>query len=64
MGLLTCDAIMSTRIKAFAAVSGAFYPGTRIPCNPKGQYVPIMDFHGMADTTVSLLLTGGGGSLS
>ncbi|KAI5852793.1 putative ferulic acid esterase [Morchella snyderi] len=54
VGLLTCDSAMSLRITAFAAVSGAFYPGTRIPCNPTTErtHVPIIDFHGMNDTTI------------
>ncbi|KAF7180047.1 hypothetical protein CNMCM7691_009213 [Aspergillus felis] len=57
--LLACDATASTRIAAFAPVSGAFYqdvppadcnPGTvPIECNPGRDVIPIIEFHGSAD---------------
>ncbi|KAL2067596.1 hypothetical protein VTL71DRAFT_2021 [Oculimacula yallundae] len=59
-GTLACDAEMSSRIAAFAPVSGAFYiknntechPKTiEIPCN-KSRQVPIIEFHGGDDPTI------------
>lgn len=47
-GLLACR--MSDRIAAFAPVSGAFYPQGGA-CHPS-RSVPILDFHGGADTTI------------
>jgi polyhydroxybutyrate depolymerase len=47
-GLLACR--MSDRIAAFAPVSGAFYPQGGA-CHPS-RAVPILDFHGGADTTI------------
>lgn len=62
VGVLACDEDMSKRIAAFSPVSGAFYisdygdecvPETvSIPCNPGRGNIPILDFHGMADTTI------------
>ncbi|KAI4684269.1 hypothetical protein J4E81_009149 [Alternaria sp. BMP 2799] len=53
-GVLACDAKASSRIAAFAPVSGAFYLDADqqpLPCNPSRQ-VPIMEFHGLEDTTI------------
>ncbi|AKU16066.1 alpha/beta hydrolase family esterase [Luteipulveratus mongoliensis] len=47
-GILACE--LSDRITAIAPVSGAFYPTGR-PCNPSRR-VPVIDFHGTADTTI------------
>ena len=53
-GVLACDAEATKRIAAFAPVSGAFYldaDQNPPPCEPSGQ-VPIMEFHGVEDTTI------------
>ncbi|KAI4945884.1 hypothetical protein J4E91_007798 [Alternaria rosae] len=53
-GVLACDADASSRIAAFAPVSGAFYLDADqqpLPCNPSRQ-VPIMEFHGLEDATI------------
>lgn len=63
--ILACDAVLSTRIAAFAPVSGAYYidtlpcqPSTvTIPCSPGRENVPLLAFHGGNDTTVNF--TGG-----
>ncbi|ROV98912.1 hypothetical protein VSDG_03787 [Cytospora chrysosperma] len=62
VGVLACDEEMSTRIAAFSPVSGAFYvsdygdecvPETvSIPCSQGRDDIPILDFHGLADTTI------------
>ena len=58
---LACDSTLSTRIAAFAPVSGAFYviePGTcvpttvPIPCQPGRPKIPIIEFHGFNDGTI------------
>lgn len=60
-GLLACDPIASTRIAAFAPVSGAFYLNRTTkelpPCNPGRLPVPLMEFHGLKDGTANY--TGG-----
>ncbi|KAI1373331.1 carbohydrate esterase family 1 protein [Hypoxylon crocopeplum] len=64
VGRLACDSGLSTRIAAFAPVSGAYYikeidkesdchPGTvEVPCNAGRSNTPIMAFHGGADHTI------------
>lgn len=57
---LACDAKLSTRIAAFAPVSGAFYIDTlpcmpdtvQIPCDAGRTNVPFLEFHGGNDTTI------------
>jgi poly(3-hydroxybutyrate) depolymerase len=60
-GVLACDPVASTRIAAFAPVSGAFYLNKKtqqLPkCKPGRLPVPIMEFHGQKDGTISY--TGG-----
>ncbi|TAQ86346.1 hypothetical protein B7494_g5325 [Chlorociboria aeruginascens] len=63
-GTLACDYTLSTKIAAFAPVSGAFYiqnttecvgtvPQTIvIPCNPGRNPLPIIEFHGSADKVI------------
>lgn len=48
VGVLACR--LAGRIAAFAPVSGAFYPEGGA-CHPS-RAVPILDFHGTADTTI------------
>lgn len=48
VGVLACR--LAGRIAAFAPVSGAFYPEGGA-CHPSRE-VPILDFHGAADTTI------------
>ncbi len=48
VGVLACR--LAGRIAAFAPVSGAFYPQGGA-CDPSRR-VPILDFHGTADTTI------------
>jgi poly(3-hydroxybutyrate) depolymerase len=68
INLLACDPILSTQIAAFAPVSGAFYVNGSsdtncnaekivTPCSPGRKPVPILDFHGSADSTI--LYSGG-----
>jgi poly(3-hydroxybutyrate) depolymerase len=53
--------VLSKRIAAFAPVSGAFYIDTlpcasdsvSIPCNSGRTDVPLLEFHGGNDTTIS-----------
>jgi poly(3-hydroxybutyrate) depolymerase len=68
VGVLACDEKASQRIAAFAPVSGAFYttgstsnlvscddPKTlAITCNPGRDSIPVLDFHGGNDTTISI----------
>ncbi|KAH7317934.1 poly depolymerase [Rhexocercosporidium sp. MPI-PUGE-AT-0058] len=60
---LACDPELSKQIAAFAPVSGAFYvPGSSeddcppqsisLPCNPSRNPLPILEFHGSADSTI------------
>lgn len=69
VGMLACDSVLSTRFAAFAPVSGAYYNkditseadcdplAMPIVCSPGRAGVPVMAFHGGADTTISY--TGG-----
>jgi poly(3-hydroxybutyrate) depolymerase len=65
--VLACSALISTRIAAFAPVSGAFYIDNapdNSDCDPPRAVTPILEFHGLADTTIAY--TGGphkGGNL-
>ncbi|KAI1413879.1 carbohydrate esterase family 1 protein [Hypoxylon sp. FL1857] len=64
VGRLACDSGLSSRIAAFAPVSGAYYikeidkesdchPETvQVPCSAARTDVPIMAFHGGADHTI------------
>ncbi|KAK9412977.1 putative feruloyl esterase [Seiridium unicorne] len=61
VGMLACDEDMSTKIAAFAPVSGAFYvknkdgcdPDTvTIKCSPGRSDIPILEFHGGDDDVV------------
>ncbi|TVY87610.1 Feruloyl esterase B [Lachnellula willkommii] len=57
---LACDATLSARLAAFAPVSGAFYiagsgcdPATvTMPCTPARTQIPVLEFHGLKDTTI------------
>ncbi|KID91713.1 hypothetical protein MGU_01683 [Metarhizium guizhouense ARSEF 977] len=59
--LLACDPGLSSRIAAFAPVSGAFYIDSRpcrpktveFPCHPSRADVPFLEFHGGKDTVIS-----------
>ncbi|KAF3014724.1 hypothetical protein E8E14_007956 [Neopestalotiopsis sp. 37M] len=65
VGRLACHATLSTRIAAFAPVSGAYYvselttkkscadpAAVEIPCEPGRSAIPILAFHGGADPTI------------
>ncbi|KAF2723822.1 carbohydrate esterase family 1 protein [Polychaeton citri CBS 116435] len=62
LSVLACDPVASTRIAAFAAAAGAYYqknttdvcdPETiPISCNAGRPGIPILEFHGGADTTI------------
>jgi poly(3-hydroxybutyrate) depolymerase len=56
-GLLACDPVASTKIAAFAPVSGAFYLDNKTseipPCKPGRLPIPIADFHGVMDSTIN-----------
>lgn len=59
--VLACDSAMSRRIAAFAPVSGAYYIDTLpcapdtvpIPCQSGRNDIPLLEFHGGNDTTIS-----------
>ncbi|ETS79325.1 hypothetical protein PFICI_09178 [Pestalotiopsis fici W106-1] len=69
VGVLACDTAASQRFAAFSPVSGAFYttgaassltscgdPKTlAMTCNPGRDNIPLLDFHGGNDTTISIL---------
>ena len=58
---LACDPVLSSRIAAFAPVSGAYYIDTLpcmpsdvyIPCNASRKDIPLLAFHGGNDSTIS-----------
>ncbi|KAK5691676.1 hypothetical protein LTS12_028757, partial [Elasticomyces elasticus] len=60
--LLACDKTASTRIAAYAPVSGAYYQDVNedecdantvsIQCQPGREKIPLLEFHGTADTTI------------
>jgi len=58
--VLACDSVLSTKIAAFAPVSGAFYQttmpcepdSTNIQCVPGREKIPFLEFHGGNDTTI------------
>ncbi|KAI1340350.1 carbohydrate esterase family 1 protein [Xylariaceae sp. FL0016] len=64
VGRLACDVEMSSRIAAYAPVSGAYYikevdkesdchpVNVTVPCNASRDDIPIMAFHGGADDTI------------
>lgn len=68
VNILACDAHLSTKIAAFAAVSGAFYiPGVNqtdciagipqtahFPCTPGRNQIPMMEFHGLNDDVIAV----------
>ena len=50
---LACSAIYGAPFAAFAPVSGAFYTDTKFSdCTPSRSALPILEFHGYADTTI------------
>ncbi|TWU77765.1 hypothetical protein ED733_008655 [Metarhizium rileyi] len=59
--LLACDPELSSRIAAFAPVSGAFYidsqpcrpESVQFPCRPGRKDVPFLEFHGGKDDTIA-----------
>lgn len=65
VNLMACHPTLSTRIAAFAPVSGAYYINTlpcspdtvEVPCQPGRTDIPIIAFHGGADNIISY--TGG-----
>ena len=53
--VLACSPTLSTRFAAFAPVSGAFYTGNApdgSDCHPARSPLPILEFHGLNDTTI------------
>lgn len=60
--ILACDPIATTKIAAFAGISGAYYQGNSsancdaasvpIACSPGRKNVPIFETHGSADTVI------------
>jgi poly(3-hydroxybutyrate) depolymerase len=61
--VLACDPLLSTRMAAFAPVSGAYYvdtlpcePSTEsIPCSAGRKNIPLLAFHGGNDTVIAYL---------
>ncbi|CAF3819674.1 unnamed protein product [Rotaria magnacalcarata] len=53
VNLLACTPSIASKIAAFATVSAAFYTGTFNGDRPTQRALPILDFHGTADTVVS-----------
>ncbi|CAK7219806.1 hypothetical protein SEUCBS140593_004016 [Sporothrix eucalyptigena] len=61
--VLACDAALSTRIAAFAPVSGAYYVDTlpcepntvAIPCSNARANIPLLAFHGGNDSVIAYL---------
>ncbi|GAA3050228.1 alpha/beta hydrolase family esterase [Actinokineospora globicatena] len=51
VSLLACK--LPQRIAAFGVVAGAFYPGTLSACGNPTAPVPIIDFHGTADSVIA-----------
>ncbi|KAF7541527.1 hypothetical protein G7054_g519 [Neopestalotiopsis clavispora] len=60
-GMLACDETLSTRIAAFAPVSGAFYitdaddckpASVKISCDAGRSDIPMLEFHGGDDTVI------------
>lgn len=59
--ILACDAVLSTRISAFAPVSGAYYAKASVcdptalvnPCSAGRTDIPFLAFHGGNDTIIS-----------
>ncbi|KAM3087054.1 hypothetical protein ACMFMG_001164 [Clarireedia jacksonii] len=57
---LACHPVLSTKIAAFAPVSGAFYIDVQpctpssvpIPCTPGRSKIPMLEFHGGEDETI------------
>lgn len=61
VGMLACDQSLSTRIAAFAPVSGAFYVmpdgdcepnSVDLPCSAARSDIPILEFHGGSDSVI------------
>lgn len=61
VGLLACDQDLSTRIAAFAPVSGAFYTmpegecepeSVDLPCSAGRSDIPMLEFHGGSDEVI------------
>lgn len=52
VGRLACNPEMSSRIAAFAPVSGAFYRDYMGPCYPSRSPIPELEFHGGADPII------------
>lgn len=60
VNVLACDAGLSTRIAAFAPVSGAYYidaspchpESVKIPCSPGRKHIPFLAFHGGNDSVI------------
>lgn len=61
VGMLACDQSLSTRIAAFAPVSGAFYimpdgdcepDSVDLPCSAGRSDIPILEFHGGSDSVI------------